>query len=1707
MAFTWLSGFTVDGSVGIGTPTPSKELEVVGVIRSKGGTSSADFYSTGNDALIVNNGTSNLKFWNNGSEAMRINSAGYLGIGVSNSPSATLEVQGTGTSNSDIAHFSNSNSVTKVTIGLGVGGGIMSLMDGNNNEDIRLDSGGASWIMRDTGLGTDNPDRRLHVYDTATVVSIFEGTGAGTLIDMANTATTPGYSGVRFSPGGSNKMAITHIPDGTTKGYIQIGNSWATGSEILVVDGRNSNVGIGTTSPDTLLSVVGSRSHVSGDITISDSLLDLYNNLGTDTDEKGAILTFSDNYQSVNKTTRAAIKGGTDTAGNTADGFLAFYTDSGGGNSVTERMRINHDGYVGIGTATPLRKLDLIVDTTTDAVRIKNTNINGGGLSVFAANGGGGTNRILTLGDSSENIKVSVIENGNVGIGVTAPTSKLHINQNVTDPDLDQPLSFAVEIDSNHSGSAATTGDREQGGLFIDVDSSTTGGTITDEHRVYGIYNKVHASGDSDYIIGAYNYAEQNSTSGQTSIMRGIDGSAVSDGGSGANVSTMMGVYGSSNIQDASPVAGGYGGYFISTSHSNRTGATANMYGVRGEIQIDSTSAHTNLYAGQFSIDSNATYTATSAYLLHLNYAGTSLATNTYAIHSNSDVKSYHEGDIGIGTNSPSAKLHVEGDALISTTSPDLYFQTGATHANWRVSAQENISGAFEIGSSTASANAVTSTYTTRVIVKDTGTVGIGTNNSGAKLNIAGGIDLVNQGYGVTFGDYSASNPMTIREGLVGTEGADSDRITLYSRNSFTIFTYPNIVGGTQRAQFNTSGLDVVGDITASDDVIATDSMFVGNYIYHNGDTDTYIRYNTNQINFNAGGSDLLQIGGYSDGDYPTDSVLARKNFLVGTGGGRFIGNRINYATSQGWAVNVTGNFNSQPGYYGGNFGRNGSNAENKVDWGETPSGARGLIWTSINDSTSNDDGGWGKTITNLLGDQYSYMSIVYVRRTGDQSTGLGSFYHGCDGGNTLNLDGNANTNPYFQAPSAGVLPNGVWCVAIGIIQANSDSNTNVAAIGGLYRCDTGEKINGASTFKMKSGATQQTHRTYLYYSTNVDNNLEWFDPGFYTIDGSEPTLNDIISNNVIESNYLPLAGGTMTGAIAMPSNVNINWSGASIRGEGNILKLLGTEIQLQNPTVIIGGTSGTSDKLTFKTADNSDPSAFIRKNAYYLEFGSNQNEGFKFTDVQNSVTLLQLNGGNNATGNGANSATFAGSIIPLNDAAKTLGTSTKRWNYAYINNSLTVTDGNINAGSDFDFNQGADFDGKVRATSTVAADAATTLTTKDWVQGLIDAIPAGLSYEGTWNASTDSPALAGTTPANGVFYIVSTAGSTSLSGITDWEVGDWAVFVSDGAGTDAWQKVDNTSVLNGSGTGGTVTGWATGSPSNTLTNSPITYSGTTVTMPGTTNIAGPLQITTAGSYISMSGSGSIGSDDNFYVGGANNGTDHTYIGDSGRNVTIYNGATFTVASANTVLNGQLDVNPDADSGLTIGNAGTDAVSIYGKSGDELYLGGGGSWSVRYPAANNYTLFDNTNARVGIGTGSPAAPLHVAADSTFKVIKLADDLTTHYKVTGLADHTLTMDCSSYYQAEVVITANQTNGGTYNNLYVRGIWSNNHTSHQYDEIENIGNLTGSSFTITVSAGSVSNSGRLVIFHDYGSASFSQMVVRVTDFYGTHTYTIT
>jgi len=77
-------------------------------------------------------------------------------------------------------------------------------------------------------------------------------------------------------------------------------------------------------------------------------------------------------------------------------------------------------------------------------------------------------------------------------------------------------------------------------------------------------------------------------------------------------------------------------------------------------------------------------------------------------------------------------------------------------------------------------------------------------------------------------------------------------------------------------------------------------------------------------------------------------------------------------------------------------------------------------------------------------------------------------------------------------------------------------------------------------------------------------------------------------------------------------------------------------------------------------------------------------------------------------------------------------------------------------------------------------------------VSSITNAIGA-LNYKGTWNANTNSPALVSGVGTKGDYYVVSVAGTTTLDGISNWGIGDWAVFNG-----SAWQRVEGGADLNG---------------------------------------------------------------------------------------------------------------------------------------------------------------------------------------------------------------------------------------------------------------------------------------------------------------------
>ena len=74
--------------------------------------------------------------------------------------------------------------------------------------------------------------------------------------------------------------------------------------------------------------------------------------------------------------------------------------------------------------------------------------------------------------------------------------------------------------------------------------------------------------------------------------------------------------------------------------------------------------------------------------------------------------------------------------------------------------------------------------------------------------------------------------------------------------------------------------------------------------------------------------------------------------------------------------------------------------------------------------------------------------------------------------------------------------------------------------------------------------------------------------------------------------------------------------------------------------------------------------------------------------------------------------------------------------------------------------------------------------------------IAGSVNYKGTWDADTNTPTLTSGIGTQGDYYVVSVAGTTTLDGISSWDVGDWAIF----NGT-AWEKVDNSEIWVDDGT------------------------------------------------------------------------------------------------------------------------------------------------------------------------------------------------------------------------------------------------------------------------------------------------------------------
>lgn len=375
MAIQYLNGVNISGDVGIGTTSPDSKLHV---------------------NYDENTGT-----------AFKVTGGG----GGDPIASFVRDVGGSGTVNihASSAHPQINFQNTSTDFSAGAAGTQFRISNASSINHNTLLAVGASGNV---GIGTTSPTARLHVTDTGNPTILIEDT-----VDSNQVRTT--YKNTDFT-------MVTGL-HGTNKTYrIMAGNDFnTTANRIANFDGNNLRVSIGNVNPARKLHVIGDNNIVARFETITGST--------------GALISF------VNSTS-------------TNDNQAKLGADPGDGNKLslwgsnTKTMTLSN-GNVGIGTTGPGSKLNIasamgtagafdgaqlrldtttVVDTTGfQGIRFETSSAPNYGWTMGAnrSSGGRGSFRFYEHNNSATGTeRFTILQDGNVGIGVSAPLAELHVN-------------------------------------------------------------------------------------------------------------------------------------------------------------------------------------------------------------------------------------------------------------------------------------------------------------------------------------------------------------------------------------------------------------------------------------------------------------------------------------------------------------------------------------------------------------------------------------------------------------------------------------------------------------------------------------------------------------------------------------------------------------------------------------------------------------------------------------------------------------------------------------------------------------------------------------------------------------------------------------------------------------------------------------------------------------------------------------------------------------------------------------------------------------------------------------------------------------------------------------------------------------------------------------------------------------------------------
>jgi hypothetical protein len=275
------------------------------------------------------------------------------------------------------------------------------------------------------GIGTTSPSYNLHVYSSSTSLGRFEYTGGSGNANLSLYRTGSGRN-ISINFGNSNDGANSWIvgSDFTQNNVYDFGIG-AAGAPYLIIAGGTGNVGIGSTTPTGKLIVQGTSGSTNDILNITTStnvslfVVKSSGNIGIGTSTPGRTLTVVGDIRAT-----GALYDSSNTAG--SNGFVLQTTGAG-----TQWVATSTLGIVGIAggtngkvavftSATTLGTGDLLDNLTVSGVNATSSTVN------FNIQGTGTLNP-FNVASSTGTSLLTVLANGNVGIGTTTLLAKLTV--------------------------------------------------------------------------------------------------------------------------------------------------------------------------------------------------------------------------------------------------------------------------------------------------------------------------------------------------------------------------------------------------------------------------------------------------------------------------------------------------------------------------------------------------------------------------------------------------------------------------------------------------------------------------------------------------------------------------------------------------------------------------------------------------------------------------------------------------------------------------------------------------------------------------------------------------------------------------------------------------------------------------------------------------------------------------------------------------------------------------------------------------------------------------------------------------------------------------------------------------------------------------------------------------------------------------------